>query len=123
MYKLKTRGKDSKDLSIGFGRSRNRRKDELAQNQITKDKYHLRIMLKSVFGFVDCEEKATYGLGYTLTLTRSKDEAVIDKAAGNADARIINDYIHWYVPHYTPSIHPQKILSNQILSKTPTELR
>ena len=56
-------------------------------------------MLKDVFGVADCEEKATYGLGYKQTLTRNKDEAVIDKANGFADARIRSDHIHWYVPH------------------------
>ena len=67
--------------------------------------------------------KATYGLGYKLTLTGNNNEAVIDKAVGIADARIKIDRIHWFVPHYTPSIHQQSILSNQILRKTPTELR
>ena len=123
MYKLVTSSKDSNDLSIGFNRSRNIRKDELALNKNVKGKYHLRIMLKDVFGFAECQEKPTYGLGYKLTLTRNKDQAVIDKVAGIADAGIKIDHIHWYVPHYTPSIKQQSILSKQILSKTPTELR
>ena len=80
-------------------------------------------MLKDVFGFAECQEKATYGLGYKLTLTRNKDEAVIDKAAGIADARIKIDHIHWYVPYYTPSIQQQNILLNQIVKKIPTKLR
>ena len=46
-----------------------------------------------------------------------------NKAAVIADARIKNDQIRWYVPFYTPSIQQQSILSKQILSKTPTELR
>ena len=87
MYKLLRSSKDSDDLSISFDRSRNRRKDELAQNKRVKGKYHLKIMLKDVFGFAECQEKATYGLGHELTLTRDKDEAVIDKANGIADAR------------------------------------
>ena len=78
-------------------------------------------MLKDVFGYAEHQEKATYGLGYKLTLTRNKDDAVIDKAGGIADARIRIDHIHWYVPHYTPSIQQQSTLSKQILSKTPTE--
>ena len=123
MYKLITSSKDSNDLSIGFDNSRNRRRDELALNKIIKGKYHLKIMLKDVFGFAECQEKATYGLGYKLTLTRNKDDAVIDKANAIADARIRIDHIHWYVPHYTPSIQQQSTLSKQILSKTPTELR
>ena len=68
-------------------------------------------------------KKATYSLGYKLTITRKKDESVVDKPAGIADARTKIDHIHWYVPHYTPSIRKQSILSNQILRKTPKELR
>ena len=33
------------------------------------------------------------------------------------------DHSHWSFSHYTPSIQQQGILFNQILSKTPTELR
>ena len=53
MYKLITSSKDSNDLSIGFDRSRNRSKDELALNKKIKGKYHLRIMLKDIFSFVE----------------------------------------------------------------------
>ena len=123
MYKLITCSKDSNDLSIGFDHSRNRRRDELALNKNIKGKYHVKIMLKDVFGFAEHHEKATYGLGYKLTLTRNKDDAVIDKANGVADGRIRIDHIHWYVPHYIPSIQQQSTLSKQILSKTPTELK
>ena len=122
MYKLLTSSKDSNDLSIGFDYSRNRRKDELALNKIIKGKYHVKILLKDVFGFAEHQEKATYGLGYKLTLTRNKDVDVIDKANATAEARNRIDHIHWYVPHYTPSIQQQSTLSKQILSKTPTEL-
>ena len=58
-----------------------------------------------------------------MTLTRKKDEAVLDKTAGIADARIKIDRSQWYVPHYTPSIQQQVILSKQVLNMTPTELR
>ena len=123
MYKLITSSEDSNDLSIGFDYSRNRRRDELARNKTIKGKYHVKIMLKDIFGYAEHQEKATYGLGYKLTLTRNKDDAVIDKASDVADARIKIDHIHWYVPHYTPSIQQQSTLTKQILSKTPTELR
>ena len=123
MYKLITSSKDSNDLSIGFDYSRNRRRDEIALNKNIKGKYHVKIMLKDVFGFAEHQEKATYGLGYKLTVTRNKDDAVIDKANGIDDARIRIDHIHMYVPHYIPSIQQQSTLSKQILSKTPTELR
>ena len=123
MYKLITSSKGSDDLSIGFDRNRTRRKDEITTNKNVKGKFHLRIMLKDVFGFAEHQEKATYGLGYKLTLTRNKDEAVIDKVAGIADARIKIDHTHLYVPHYIPSMSQQAIMSKQILNKTPTELR
>ena len=80
-------------------------------------------MLKDVFGFAECQEKATYGLGYKLTLTRNKDDSVIDKAAASAVARTKIDHIHWYVPYYTPSIHQQSRFTNQNLNETPTKLR
>ena len=123
MYKLITSSKDSNDLSIGFDHSSNRRRGELALNKNIKGNYQVKIMLKDVFGFAEHQKKATYGLGYKLTLTRNKDDAVIDKANATADARIRIDHIHWYVPHYTPSIQQQSTLSKQILSKTPTGLR
>ena len=123
MYKLITSSKNSDDLSIGFDRSRGRRQDEMTDTKRVKGKYHLRIMLQDVFGFAECQEKATYGPGYKLTLTRKKDEAVIDKANGIADARIKIDHIHWYVPHYISSMEQQAVMSKQILNKTPTELR
>ena len=80
-------------------------------------------MLKDNFGFAEHREKATYGLGNKLTLTRNKDEAVVDKVAGIADARFKIDHFHWYVPHYTPSMSQQGLISEQILNKIPTELR
>ena len=123
MYKLITSSKGSDDLPIGFDRSSARRREEMTNNKNVKGKLHLRIMFKDVFGYSEHQQKATYGLGYKLTLTRNKDEAVIDKVAGFADARIKIDHILWYVPHYTPSIQQQSILSKQISSKTPTELR
>ena len=86
----------------------------MTHNKNVKGKFHLKIMLKDVFGFAEHQEKATYGLGYELTLTRNKDESVIDKLEGIADARIKIDHIHWYVPHYIPSMSQQAIMSKQI---------
>ena len=50
LCKLITSSKDSNDLSIGFDRSRDRREDQLALNKNIKSKYHLRIMLKDIYG-------------------------------------------------------------------------
>ena len=82
MYKLLSSSKGSDDLSIGFGRDRNRRQRELTNIKTQKGKFHVRIYRKDVFGFAEYQEKATYGLGYKLTMTRNSDNAVLNK--GNA---------------------------------------
>ena len=64
MYKLLSSSRDSDDLSIGFDRSRDRRKRELLDNKTQKGKFHLRIYLKDVFGFAEYRETGTFGLFY-----------------------------------------------------------
>ena len=123
MFKLTTSAKDEDDLSIGFDRDRNSRRNEVTNNKNKKGNYHLRIMLRDVIGFVAHQEKATYLVGYKLKLTRNKDDAVIDKVPCVADARTKVDDNHWYVPHYTSSIQQQGFLSEQTSSKTPRGLR
>ena len=88
MYKILTSSRGSDDLSIGFDRDRKRRKRELTNNKFLKGKYHMRIYLKDIFGFVEHQEKATYGLSYKLTLTRNSDNAVLNKTNASAMGRI-----------------------------------
>ena len=73
--------------------------------------------------FLDFFGKAIYGLGYKLTMTRNTDNAVLNKcnAISNGKSRI--NAIEWYVPHCTPSMQQQSILSKQIINKTPTEIQ
>ena len=73
MYKLLTSNRSTDDLSIGFDRYRNRRPRELTENKNMKGKFHVRNMLKEAFGLAELQEKATFGLGYNLTITRNKD--------------------------------------------------
>ena len=110
-------------MSIGFDRDRNRRQRELTNNKTQKGKYHIRIYLKDVFGFAEYQNKGTYGLGYKLTLTRNTVNAVLNKDNAINLVRIKINAIEWYVPHYTPSIQQQSILSKQIINKTPTEIK
>ena len=121
MYKLLTSSKGSDDLSIGFDRDRNRRQREMTNNKTQKGKYHIRIYLKDVFGFAEYQEKATYGLGYKLILTRNTNNAVLNEDNAINLVRVKINSIEWYVPHYTSSIQQQSILSKQIINKTPTE--
>ena len=122
MYKLLTSSRDSDDLSIGFDRDRKRRKRELTNNKNIKGKYHLRNYLKGIFGFAEHQEKATYGLGYQLTLTRNSDNAVLNKTNATAIGKIKINSIEWYV-QYTANLKEQGILMKQITDKIPTELR
>ena len=123
LYILKTSAKDTNDLSIGFDRDRTRRRNELTNNENIKGRYHVRIYSKDVFGFAEWQQKATYGLGYKLTLTRNNDNAVINKDNAVNNAKIKINSVEWYVPHYTASMSQQTILSNQIVNRIPTELQ
>ena len=122
MYKLLTSSKGSDDLSIGFDRDRTRRRNELTNNKNIKGKYNVRIYLKDIFGYAEYQQKGTFGLGYKLTLTRNTDNDVLNKGNAINIGEIKINAIEWYVPHYTPSIQQQSILSKQIINKTPTEI-
>ena len=123
LYKLISSSGESDDSSIGFDRDRNRRQRELSNNETQKVKYHVRFYLSDVFGFVEYQEKATYGLGYKLTLTRNTDNAVLNKGNAINYGKIKINAIEWYVPLYTPSMQQQSILSIQIINKTPTQIQ
>ena len=53
MYKLITSSEGSDDLSISFDRSSARRREEITNNKNVKGKFHLRNMLRDVFGFAE----------------------------------------------------------------------
>ena len=122
MNKLLTSSRGSDDLSVGFDHDRNRRQRELTHSKTEKGKFRVRIYLKDVFGFAEYQEKATYGLGYKLSLTRNSDNAVLKEGDATNNGEMKINAIEWYVPHYTPSMQQQIILSKQILNKTPTEI-
>ena len=122
MYKLLSSSRDTDDLSIYFDRSRDKRKRELLDNQTQKEKFHLRIYLRDVFGFVEYQETGTFGLFYRLTLTRNIDNAVLNKDIATNYAKIVINGIEWYVPHYFPSLEEYNKLQIQLKQKTPTNL-
>ena len=104
MYKLLSSSRDSDDLSIGFDRSRDRRKREITNNKNIKGKYHVRIYLRDIFGFAEYQQVGTYGLGYKLTLTRNTDNAVLKKDNAVNNGKNKNNALEWYIPHYVPSL-------------------
>ena len=122
MSKLLSSSKRSDDLSIGFDRSRDRRKQELTNIKNFKGKYHLRISLRDIFGFAEYQQAGTYGLGYNLTLTRNTDNAVLNKDNGVNNAKFKIIALEWYLSHYTPSLDEYTKLMTQIRLKTPTNL-
>ena len=122
IYKLVTSSKDSDDLSIGFDRNRGRRKNELSNNKDIKGKYHTRIYRKDILRYAEHQEKATYGLGYRLILTRNTENAVLNKDNTVALGRVKINSPDWYVPHYTVNLEEYTKLMNQIKKNTPTLL-
>ena len=104
MFKRLTSSIDSDDLSIGFDRNRNRRKNELTDKKTIKGKYHIRIYLKDIFGYAENQEKGTYGLRYKLTLTRNTDNAVLNKANAVVNGRVKINSLVCYLPHYSPNL-------------------
>ena len=110
-------------MSFGFDRDRDRKQQELINNKTQKSKFHLRIYSKDFFGFAEHQEKATLGLGYKLSLTRSTDIDVLIKGNAINNAKIKVNALEWHVPHRTPSNPNKAILSEQTLSKVPTGLQ
>ena len=110
IYEISSDYYHSDDLSIGFDRNRNRRKQELTNNKNVKGKYHMRIYLKDIFGLAEHQKKATYGLSYKLTLTRNSDNAVLNKTNATAIGKTEVNSIECYVPHYTANLKEQDIL-------------
>ena len=120
MYKLLSSSKESDDLTIGFDRSRDRRKREFTNNKNIKGKYHLRVFLKDISGLAEHQETATYGSGYKLILTRNTDNAVLNKANATTKSKIKINSLQWYVQQYTPSPNEYNKIMTQIKHKTPT---
>ena len=56
-------------------------------------------------------------------LTSNSENSVFNKENATNIGKIKVNSIEWYVPNYTPSIPQQVILSEQILSKVPTDLQ
>ena len=118
LYRLISSARNTDDLSIGLDEDRNTRQRELTKNKYVKGRYHIRIGLEDIFGFAEHHEKATFGLGYKLTLTRASDNSASNKEKAINLGKNKKNSIEWYVLYYTPSILQQAILSKQILSKT-----
>ena len=76
-----------------------------------------------MFSALQKNEKSYLPLRLKSSSIKKKDESVLDKAVGIADARIKVDHVRWYVPRYTLSTQEQGTLSKQILKRTPTELK
>ena len=121
MYKIITSAWDADDLSIGFDRNRERKR-ELTNNKTQKGKFHLRIHLEDTFRFAEHQEKATLGLAYRIILTKNTENSNFSKDNAMNKNKIKISAKEWYVTPVTASFSNQAILSEQILSKTLTEL-
>ena len=120
MHKFLISHQHTSELMSGFEESVAIRRQELTKNKTETGIFIVKNKLSDLFGFA--KEKVTYGLGYTLTLKRNKNNNVIFRAAGVDAAKRVTKDIGWYIPHFTPSLENQQIVMNQLLNKDPTEL-
>ena len=100
----------------------------MTNNKTTKVNNHVRIYLKGIIGFTEHQDKCTYGLGYTTTLQKNKDNHVLNHLAGANDAanlalpgRVIIHDKSLRVPYHTPNISNQKPMLGRIVSRAATE--
>ena len=56
-------------------------------------------------------------------MTRTTDNAVLNKTDASTIGKIKINSLNWYVPHYTASLKEQGIIMKQLQDKIPTELR
>ena len=99
-------------MSYSSDCERVRRQQKLTKNKRVIRKYLVTNLLAVVFGFAERQDKATYGLGYKIRVTRSSDNSVLNKADATNKGKIKINSIEWFVPNYTPSMEQQKMISH-----------
>ena len=78
--------------------------------------------MKDVFGFVEDQENAIYGLGYQLILKKQTGIDAIITDAATANAKAPKEGFVWFVQHYTPNTTRKRSLSDQTVPRTPIEI-
>ena len=66
-----------------------------------------KICLQDVFGFVEQQKTATYGLGYKLRMKKINNTNIVHHALIGKDngTNVFLRDLSWYNPHYFPNIH------------------
>ena len=123
MYEILTSTRDADDLSIGLDRDRNKKQRELANNKNIKRKCSLGTSLKVIFGFADYQEKLLSDSVTNYHLQKNTDNGILKKDNAANIGIFKTKALEWCVPHYSPSVSNQDILSKQTLNETPTELQ
>ena len=112
MHKLLTSTHENE--AAGFIKDADKRKDQLLTNNPTKGYMSYRIDMKDIFGFIECSEKYTYGLGYILEFRRKSDDAAIVRDNGLAAAKIDIKRLSWIIPSITPSNENQLVMQKHL---------
>ena len=116
------------DSYISFEHNKNRWKVDLSYGASDPDikknleRFHLRAFLKTVFGFCETPQNTKIGSACELTLKTITANDVIHRAAATAVAISFVRGITWSVPQNTPYITQQRTLSEQNITRAPTEL-
>ena len=90
LYNLLTNGKHRDDSSIGLHHSAAEKLIEFLdyKHVNTRGKVYVRISSINVFGFAEHQKKATFGLGYILTMEGNNANLSVHALAGDADVAI-----------------------------------
>ena len=99
MNKLLTNGQHISELMYGFEESQATRRQKITNNQTEKGTFFVNIKPIDLFGFAD-QVKVTYGLSYTPTLERNKNNDPIIRTAG-VDAGCKNCYKRYWLVYST----------------------
>ncbi len=123
MYKMLSSGegdlmtffeKDTQDAAVVNTERRNR----LLNNTPEKGTVFVRLPLKYMFGYVNHQDKITYGLGYNLRMRMNDHANVIFRTIADV-AKLTINAVSLYVSHYTPSVENQAYVTDVVLNKRP----
>ena len=117
-----TSAKDSDDSFVGFDRDYGRSQRQLTENKKVKANIVLGLCLE-IYSGLKIIEKAEFGPDCKVVVPGNIDQVVLDKVRGIDKVKIKNNIIPCYVPHCTPSLIQQALLTKQMLSKAPQELQ
>ena len=83
----------------------------LGTNKVSRSELHAKILIEDVFGFAENQVKATYGLGFEITMYRKIGSAILSRNAATPDSGATMHAINWFVSLCTPNENQQDFMN------------